>query len=87
LLNEISLDVSNAGDNYFTVHSYHHLEINRIAFYRARYGEIEYIDLSFFDKNLVDTTKKKLISYFVKNPNLNRGMIENLHILEELAKA
>lgn len=47
LLNEIPLDVSNAGDIYFTDHSYHHLEINRIAFYRARYGEIEYIDLSF----------------------------------------
>ncbi|MFB5087029.1 hypothetical protein PGC35_07375 [Psychrobacillus sp. PGGUH221] len=36
LLNEISLDVSNA-DDFFDV-PYKHLEINRIGLYRARYG-------------------------------------------------
>ncbi len=85
LLNEISLDVKNADD--FTDDSYEHLEINRIAFYRARYGEIEYIDLTYFDKNLINTTKKKLVSYFVKNPNLSTAMIKKLHILENLANA
>nr|WP_304220244.1 hypothetical protein [Fredinandcohnia onubensis] len=82
MLNEISIDVSNAND--YTDDSYQHLELSRIAFYRARYGEIEYIDLSYFDKSLIDASNKKLVAYFVKNPNLSRAMIENLHILEAL---
>lgn len=87
LLNDLSLDVNNADDNYFIDESYQHLDINRIAFYRARYGEIEYIDISYFDKKLIETTKKKLAAYFVKNPNFHRAMIENLHILKDLANA
>ncbi|MED1204210.1 hypothetical protein [Heyndrickxia acidicola] len=87
LLNEISLDVNNADDNYFEDDSYQHLDIKRIAFYRARYGEIEYIDISYFEKKLIEITKKKLATYFVKNPNLHRAMIENLHILEALSNA
>lgn len=86
LLNEISLDISNSDDNYFD-DSYKHLEIERIAFYKARYGETEYIDLSNIDKQLVGSTKKKLATYFVKNPNFSSGIIKNLHILEDLAKA
>ncbi|MGN7300364.1 hypothetical protein [Ferdinandcohnia sp. SAFN-114] len=58
LLNEISLDVSKA--NEYSDDPYQHLEIDRIAFYRARYGEIEYINLSYFDKNQIDTTKRSL---------------------------
>jgi hypothetical protein len=86
LLNEISLDVANAEENYFSDDSYQHLNIKRIAFYRARYGEIEYIDITDLDKELIITAKKKLASYFFKNPNFSRPMIENLHVLEALAK-
>lgn len=63
------------------------IEIKKIAFYRARYVENEYINLSYFDKKQIDTIKKKLKSYFAKNTNFNRSMIKNLHILEELSNA
>ena len=86
LLNEISLDIYNTADKYFKDDSYQYWDIKRIAFYRARYGEIEYIDISFFDKEVIETAKKNLISYFIKNPNFSKPMIENLHILETLAK-
>lgn len=85
LLNELSLDVSNESD--FTDESFQHIGINRIAFYRARYGEVEYIDLSYLDKKQIDITKRKLASYFAKNPNFSFPMIENLHILKKLADA
>jgi hypothetical protein len=85
LLNEISLDINNAGDKYHTDDSYQYLDIKRIAFYRARYGEVEYIDINYFNDEFIEMAKKNLASYFVKNPNLSRPMIENLHILEALA--
>jgi hypothetical protein len=87
LLEEISLEVNNSEGNYFIDDSYQHLDIKRIAFYRARYGEIEYIDTSYFDKNLIETAKKDLAAYFVRNPNMSKPMIENLHILEGIANA
>lgn len=85
LLNEISLAINNSDDKYHTDDSYQYLDIKRIAFYRARYGEVEYIDINYFNDELIETAKKNLVSYFVKNPNLSRPMIENLHILKALA--
>ncbi|WP_218775541.1 hypothetical protein [Oceanobacillus senegalensis] len=83
LLNEISLDIQNADNSIGD--SYQYLDIKRIAFYRARFGEVEYIDISYFDKELIETAKKNLASYFVKNPNFSKPMIESLHILKALA--
>ena len=85
LLNEISLEVMNSNNNYFIDGSYQHLDIKRTAFYRARYGEIEYIDTSYIDEIVIEKAKKDLAAYFVRNPNMSRPMIENLHILKGLA--
>ncbi|SFB37640.1 hypothetical protein SAMN04488072_12118 [Lentibacillus halodurans] len=85
LLNEISLDINNADENYFIDDSFQYLNIKQIAFYRARYGEVEYIDISYFDEELIETAKKNLASYFVKYSNFSKPMIENLHILKALA--
>lgn len=65
--------------------SFQHLDIKRIAFYRARYGEVEYIDTTYFDDEIIETAKKNLASYFAKNPNISRPVIENLHIIKALA--
>lgn len=85
LLNELSLEVMNLKENHSIDGSYRHLDIKRIAFYRARYGEVEYIDISYFDKFAIEKAKKDLAAYFVRSPNMSRPMIENLHILKGLA--
>lgn len=86
LLNQISIDIKNTDDDFFIDDSYQHLDIKRLALYRARYGEIEYIDISCFDKNQLELTKKKLIHYFYEHPNFSKPMIESLHILRALAE-
>lgn len=76
LLNETSLDIHNAEENYSMDVSFQHLDIKRIAFYRARYGEVEYIDTTYFDDKIIETAKKNLASYFAKNPNISRPVVE-----------
>ncbi|MDV2581577.1 hypothetical protein [Alkalibacillus haloalkaliphilus] len=82
LLNEISLDVRKEEE---IDDSYQYLDIEQLAFYRARYGEVEYIDVSYFDKETIETAKKQIASYLMKNPMLSKPMVENLHTLNALA--
>jgi len=86
LLNEISVSVYKNSDNFISDEDNYSLNIKRVAFYKARYGEIEYIDISFFDRNVIEATKRKMALYFYNNPNLIILIIGDFHILREIAE-
>ncbi|MBM7554417.1 hypothetical protein [Thalassobacillus pellis] len=61
LLNELSAELEEG-----FLHANKPLTIKRIAFYRARYGEIEYFDISSFHEPSIEQTKLDLMAFFKK---------------------
>ncbi|GCF75397.1 hypothetical protein BC2926_29380 [Bacillus cereus] len=41
--------------------TYKDLEIKKVVFYKARYGEIEYFDLAQFDKQTINEITNRII--------------------------
>lgn len=74
-LNELTKDIYQRV-NKVESKEYEHHKLNRLGFYRARYGEIEYVDTSFFSPALIEETKKQFASYFAfaadRNPIIEK---------------
>ncbi len=88
LLNELAI-ITNSDDLAF---NYIHMKIERLAFYKARYGEIEYYDVSkLLPFEHVKKKLKELAEHFKDNQgNLNMMLMSDIDaakkILEEIRK-
>ena len=65
LLNDISLEINMIDESRNK--DYQCININRIAFYKTRFGEIEYVDLTNLNKYKVEIAKMDIVNYFIEN--------------------
>ncbi|MER1985861.1 MAG: hypothetical protein ABS948_08220 [Solibacillus sp.] len=60
LFNELASEISEE-------ESYTYKEIRQIAFYRARYGEVEYMEVGDFSAHQIQQAKQEFVRYFARN--------------------
>lgn len=85
LLNEIMHDMSEVDDDKDEKDYPHSIIISRLAIYRGRYGEIEYVNVNQLDKDLLKEAKQEMINYFDENNQFIGPYIRKKHILNTLA--
>ena len=82
LFNELSANICEASD---WAQFYSPYNIKRVALYKARFGEVEYLDINKFDQQELDKAKLRLLEHFVNNPSpMNPIFVENYHILKDM---
>lgn len=82
LFNELSADISEASD---WEEFYSPYNIKRVALYKARFGEIEYLEIDKIDQREIEKAKLRLLEHFVSNHSLtNPILIQNYHILRDM---
>lgn len=82
LFNQLSEAISDAAaySEYYAAH-----DIKQVAFYRARFGEVEYIDIEEFNYELMKDAQVKLLKFFMKNTSImNPILIEHYDGVEKL---